>query len=230
MYHYKARAYSPTLGRFLQTDPVGYEDGLNLYAYVASDPINKTDPSGLKCVQNGDKKGYTCTIENPGKLKGKALDRANRAYTRAVNRLMNKPGRQMKVIIGDGRGGATSGGTTQGEVAGVLINAEVTYAGASPPGTSWNASYASETKSLALYSGGLNQNERGLGITFIHEGMHGTKMDAQFQKWFRDDRRWYEFTRNPFSVFNSAHQVTESPPGEGYRGAATDAFDNWMNP
>ncbi|MFX8593506.1 RHS repeat-associated core domain-containing protein, partial [Acinetobacter baumannii] len=26
MYHYKARIYSPTLGRFLQTDPVGYED------------------------------------------------------------------------------------------------------------------------------------------------------------------------------------------------------------
>jgi RHS repeat-associated protein len=26
MYHYKARIYSPTLGRFLQTDPVGYEE------------------------------------------------------------------------------------------------------------------------------------------------------------------------------------------------------------
>ncbi|AXE63948.1 hypothetical protein BBF93_06740 [Hyphomonas sp. CACIAM 19H1] len=50
LYHYKARAYDPVLGRFLQTDPVGYADGLNWYAYVGNDPLNFMDPSGAERV------------------------------------------------------------------------------------------------------------------------------------------------------------------------------------
>jgi RHS repeat-associated protein len=46
LYYVRARYYSPELGRFLQTDPIGHVGGRNLYAYVENNPVNLRDPFG----------------------------------------------------------------------------------------------------------------------------------------------------------------------------------------
>ena len=47
LYYYRARYYSPNIGRFMQTDPVGYSAGVNWYAYCGNNPIMLVDPFGL---------------------------------------------------------------------------------------------------------------------------------------------------------------------------------------
>jgi RHS repeat-associated protein len=46
LYYFRARYYDPIMGRFLQTDPMGYEDSMNLYQGFNMNPINFVDPLG----------------------------------------------------------------------------------------------------------------------------------------------------------------------------------------
>lgn len=62
LYHYKARYYNPTINRFLQPDPSGYDAGMNMYAYVDNDPMIHTDSDGLE--KNDIQSGYRRILFN----------------------------------------------------------------------------------------------------------------------------------------------------------------------
>ena len=49
IYDFRTRFYHPGLGRFLQSDPIGFAAGdANLFRYCGGDPVNSTDPFGLE--------------------------------------------------------------------------------------------------------------------------------------------------------------------------------------
>ena len=51
MYYYRARYYSPVLGRFISRDPIDYAGGMNLYEYVGGGAVDAGDPMGLTRYQ-----------------------------------------------------------------------------------------------------------------------------------------------------------------------------------
>lgn len=114
LYHFLFRTYSPTLGRWLQRDPIEYEGGsINLYEYVASDPLMWTDQLGLEPYPGGKKTPIDDLFEpkwrprppppstqpsskcSPEDLRGcpaliKCLDDAKKEHDKEVGKAMSK--------------------------------------------------------------------------------------------------------------------------------------------
>ena len=76
--------------RFLQVDPVGYQDDVDLYTYVKDDPTDKTDLSG-RCADhysNGScKVNVSAATGAAGAAAGRQMEGVLNRYDSAVNAL-----------------------------------------------------------------------------------------------------------------------------------------------
>jgi len=64
LYNLRARNYDPTTGRFLSPDPLGPQNAANTYTYVANNPLDYTDPSGMKRKSCGSLRCYFGSPKN----------------------------------------------------------------------------------------------------------------------------------------------------------------------
>jgi RHS repeat-associated protein len=176
-----ARDYDSSIGRWLNKDPIRFDGGWNLYAYVGNDPVNYIDPTGKILLNSvtaiagaisGGVGGYITSGTLSGTLIGAAVGGALGAFNPIG--VIVEVGPLAGALVGSGFNGASS---AVGQMAGNLISgkdADCNFSGGAVLGAMIGAG-------LGGYIGGLQgftpiQNaifEGGLGGIFERLGAAG---------------------------------------------------------
>jgi len=175
LYYYKARYYDPKLKRFITTDPIGYGDGMNMYAYVGGDSINKTDPSGMDAVCNPDIDTNCIVLEAEQQQSACPSDWTCLSPGEAAQRL------QFTVEFPDPLGGASSPTGAGCNVAQLIEDA---------------ADALSDTK----YTEGMSSNEvnalaRNLVNNLVSGSMNGNDKRSGFAMGLKPQSNWFSTWR-----------------------------------
>lgn len=94
LFYNNNRYYDPVQTRYLTPDPIGFDGGVNIYNYPRN-PINWTDPLGLRCpnptlVEQNDQHGYAVYQHDDGTMTIQA-DCSKAFANRSPNDLMLRP-------------------------------------------------------------------------------------------------------------------------------------------
>lgn len=188
----------PQWGRFLQTDPIGYRDDLNLYAYVGNDPLNKTDPSGA----------FTCESQSVCDSTEKALGEVSRV----VARISDKGDRErlLQIIEAYGKSGEDNGVVvTTGDIS-ALGNVQTNEEGITT--VTLNNSLFAANGDLAGVVGIAVIVHEGSHVVDQRSGVYGGPMPSTPQQSYDSERRAYGIE----GVFRRAMRIGADYPNSPY--------------
>ena len=112
LYYNRARFYNSATGRFISEDPVGLSRGLNLYRYVANNPMMAIDPTGLFCVYYVSQHYLFC--EEPGGSFGSTNVYSGGGINNTNPGCRNNPACESQQNVGPLPGGSYTIGSNQG--------------------------------------------------------------------------------------------------------------------